>query len=369
MPGPESESVSDLLAALYAGLLEPDPWSGFLDALARATHSTHANLLLLRPESAAPTTLIISPGADPDLTRAYFSESYSEDPFVGLPEGEVVAFDDFVAKDTIPPGFAHYLDLSGGTQILGLDIHSANGAEARFRLTRNERTAPAFTALERALLQEITPHLRIALALFSRLEANRAVQGVYRVAIERVAMALFLIDADGRLLRNNDVGRALLDEKSGVTLDARQHLRLEPATAQHRLAELLREPPADGTTRRLILRGRGGKELPAIAHALGQPVFATDREPAVALFVTDPARPGTITPDALRDLFQLTAQEAILAATLAEGTSLIDAAAHMGIAHNTARAHLRMIFTKTGVRRQAELVHLIQSIAGIVSTP
>ena len=51
----------------------------------------------------------------------------------------------------------------------------------------------------------------------------------------------------------------------------------------------------------------------------------------------------------------------LLAAALASGRSLVEAADTLGIAHNTARAHLRSIFAKTGARRQSQLVHLLRS--------
>ncbi|HWV61154.1 MAG TPA: LuxR C-terminal-related transcriptional regulator [Sphingopyxis sp.] len=46
---------------------------------------------------------------------------------------------------------------------------------------------------------------------------------------------------------------------------------------------------------------------------------------------------------------------------LAGGGSLVEAADRLGIAHNTARSHLRSIFAKTGARRQSQLVHLLHA--------
>jgi DNA-binding CsgD family transcriptional regulator len=48
----------------------------------------------------------------------------------------------------------------------------------------------------------------------------------------------------------------------------------------------------------------------------------------------------------------------MLAIKLANGLSLEEAAEAIGIRRNTARAHLRSIFSKTGVRRQTELVRI-----------
>jgi DNA-binding CsgD family transcriptional regulator len=44
---------------------------------------------------------------------------------------------------------------------------------------------------------------------------------------------------------------------------------------------------------------------------------------------------------------------------LANGMSLLEAAETMRVRHNTARAHLRAIFEKTGLQRQSSLVRLV----------
>lgn len=49
----------------------------------------------------------------------------------------------------------------------------------------------------------------------------------------------------------------------------------------------------------------------------------------------------------------------MLAARLFEGKSLEQVAGELAITYETARTHLRRIFSKTGTSRQAELVLLI----------
>jgi DNA-binding CsgD family transcriptional regulator len=44
---------------------------------------------------------------------------------------------------------------------------------------------------------------------------------------------------------------------------------------------------------------------------------------------------------------------------LVNGLSLEEAAVELGIRHNTGRAHLRAIFSKTDVTRQTELIRLL----------
>lgn len=63
----------------------------------------------------------------------------------------------------------------------------------------------------------------------------------------------------------------------------------------------------------------------------------------------------------LKALHGLTRAEARLALALAAGAKLEDIAADFSVSRYTLRAHLRSIFTKTGVSRQAELVKLMLS--------
>src|SRR5690606_15731499 len=67
-----------------------------------------------------------------------------------------------------------------------------------------------------------------------------------------------------------------------------------------------------------------------------------------------------------QDLFTFTPAETALALELANGLSLEEAALKLGITRNTGRAHLRSIFAKTGIKRQAELVKvLLNSIVSL----
>ncbi|MNL23252.1 Bacterial regulatory protein, luxR family [compost metagenome] len=61
----------------------------------------------------------------------------------------------------------------------------------------------------------------------------------------------------------------------------------------------------------------------------------------------------------LRQLFGFTPAEAALAMQLANGFSLEEAGETLNIRYNTVKAHLRAIFSKTGVARQGELVHIL----------
>jgi DNA-binding CsgD family transcriptional regulator len=90
-----------------------------------------------------------------------------------------------------------------------------------------------------------------------------------------------------------------------------------------------------------------------------KPQGLRDRAPAAAVFVSDPDVRLESSEQHLRGLYALTVVEARLAAWLSQGKSVSEAAEAMGITVNTARAYLKRVYDKTGVRRQAELVRLL----------
>jgi DNA-binding CsgD family transcriptional regulator len=82
-------------------------------------------------------------------------------------------------------------------------------------------------------------------------------------------------------------------------------------------------------------------------------------EPVAVALITDPEKQTPVSTDVLMQAYKLTRKEAMLAAKLFEGKSLEQAAQELAITYETARTHLRRIFSKTGTSRQAELILLI----------
>ncbi|MBO0711733.1 MAG: helix-turn-helix transcriptional regulator [Acetobacteraceae bacterium] len=102
--------------------------------------------------------------------------------------------------------------------------------------------------------------------------------------------------------------------------------------------------------RAVPVSGRGPEQLP-------------NSNCQVAVFLRDPDRhEGTERAELMASL-GLTSREVSLAELLARDMSLAEAADALGITRESARTHLKHIFSKAGVRRQAELVNLIQRLS------
>lgn len=365
MPAPPTHSdypdLPGVLVTLFSSLLDAEPWAAFLDHLRHAAQATYATLIL-GPRTGSRPGLILTPGADPGIDAEYARNLFASDPFIGLPEGEVAHFRDFVSEEALrrAPEFRAFMS---SLEVLGVDLHIAGRIELRLRLTRAADQHP-FERDDADRLQKLVPHVRIALALFDRLATVETDQLIYAGAVAQMAIGVVTLDQDGRALRVNPRAAAILAERDGIALrhnavtlddsDLAHQLHVRLTTAAPGDALTLRVPRPSGAGDLLMVVGRA----PAADPALGGP--------AAVLFLTDPTHSPRITAAAVRERLGLTRGEAAVTAELAEGLATVEIAARLGISLNTVRAHLRSIFSKTGVRRQSQLVQLVHhSLPGL----
>lgn len=358
MPYRRLEDFSDLLCSLYGGILDAQPWESFLKALGIALEASYATLILTAPGLTEPGAFV-TPGADPKTNEDYLTTHFANDPFQGLPESQVTSFREFLGSQTSPEidDYRDFLDAAGGDQVLGVDLRFASGLEARFRVTR-DRTLPDFSNEDREQFQILVPHLRNATLLFEKLQIEGAEHGVYRGAVEQLGMGTIILDKSGRVTRTNAVAETLLKAGNGMHLVDGQ-LRFDDHIHQGEIDRRLKEA-LNTTPYRFKLKNASGADVAAVVRPITAPAIIRGGA-ALAVFLTIPGEDAQLDPAAIRDLFQLTRMESVLAASLATGRSLVEAADIVGITHNTARVHLRAIFAKTGARRQSQLVHLLRS--------
>lgn len=357
--------MPDILAALFASLLDEEPWSAFLGRLATAADATWVTLILT-PRAADHPGMILTPNADLGVGADYTSRLFADDPFTGLPEGKVAHFREFVPAATLrrKTAFREFLTQTSD-EILGLDIGEASRLELRLRLTR-AADRPPFEAADKARLERLVPHLRIALALFERLAAGETEQRIYAGAVAQMAVGVIILDRRGKVLRLNAPASTILAERDGIAL-ANGALVLADVELGRQLAGILtRNEEVSPATLRIERPSGTGDLLLVVGPAPAPDFVSAGGGPAAVLFLTDPTHGPRVSADAVREVLGLTQGEAAVAAILAQGLTPAEAASQLGISPNTVRAHLRSIFAKTGVRRQSQLVQLVHhSLPGL----
>ena len=369
MPEPFT-AVSELVRALYAGVIETPPWESFLQAIRHET-SSMSTMIMLSPPGSAAINLISIVGGRSEVTSAYRGQLFALDPFVNLPEGRVITLHEFVGERDLEHN-DYYNDFMRGTwgvgYVLGFDVRTTAGYTAGLRLCRAVATSN-FDAAAHRLVEALVPHLRQAILIFDRVHHLQVEEMELSDALDRLGVDGFLLDALGRVTQPNRTASRLLACKEGIAV-RNGRLVLGSADAQRRLGEILArarnaaDRPDEDHARLpeviTIPRGPGSPSLAIAARILRSPAnLRSDHAPAVAVYVSRPEHGGAVPAAVVRELLGLTPAEAKLAARLGQGATVDQAASGLGITRATARTQLYSIFRKTGLHRQSELVSLI----------
>jgi DNA-binding CsgD family transcriptional regulator len=183
-------------------------------------------------------------------------------------------------------------------------------------------------------------------------------------ALNRIAVGVFLIDSERKVLSRNQRAEELLSEADGITLSREGLLRGEKPQQTQALRDIIDvaiERVASGDRRSseavALARSSGRRSLFAVACPLGRGP-ARPGEPAVGLFVTDPEWRPSDTAQAVAQLYGLTPAETRLALALVRGLRLDEIADEFGLSRNTVNYTLKNLFRKTETDRQADLISL-----------
>jgi DNA-binding CsgD family transcriptional regulator len=358
---------SDLVKSVYAGPLEDPPWSSFLDAICTRLCGLAVTLILEPPASEGPGYILNAAGRVHSGWRSYRDRFYASDPFVNLPEGKPVTLSEFLPQDEFLASEFNQLFLkpTGVRYILGADVRAESDIRARFRVSRGDN-ASDFGAEERAICAQLLPHLRQSVEIYAQMSRSASEKTLYAGTLNQMAVGTIIVDDHGRILDRDPVAEALIKKADGVA-SVNGMLSLSDRAASGRFHEALRkiaesERKGDRSLVEAIRAERpsGKRDFGLIAKPAPQPRYLDAQHiPAIVVFISDPDRHTAMAPVALAKLFGLTPAEAGFAVLLGDGLTLDEAATDLSIARNTARAHLRSIFAKTGVSRQTQLVRLI----------
>lgn len=247
----------------------------------------------------------------------------------------------------------------------------AKGYVVPFTIYRRGGAGP-FTEVERRFLDRLLPHLGRCLQVQLRLETAAVEAAGLAATLDRLPLAVLLLDGDGGVVRVNAAAESLLRARDGLWVrDGRVVAASRRET--ERLRRLIAAATATGDGRGAdpggtlaLSRPAHGAPLSALVSPLPAGAMRDHGLAAAAvLLVREPGCVAAPSAAHLRELYGLTATEARVAAALLEATSAREAAVRLGLGVATLRTHLHRIFAKTGTTGQAELVRLLTTCASL----
>jgi len=255
------------------------------------------------------------------------------------------------------PAYRDLLYPRGMGWAAGLAIVLPTGDDMAIALERSYDQGPVPPAVIETL-NAVHPHLARASFVAARMQMERA-----RAASQALALlgipALVFAD-NGKVLGANQLIEALTDF---VLWRANDRIMLKDPHANVLLHDAIETVDLDYTpnVRSFPVRHSG---VAMVAHVV--PIRGSARDIlfrcAGMLMLTPVTRPAAPPLELIRSLFDLTPAEASVARGLANGQTVKDIALEGGTSENTVRTHVKVVLTKVGYSRQADVVALLNGL-------
>jgi DNA-binding NarL/FixJ family response regulator len=173
--------------------------------------------------------------------------------------------------------------------------------------------------------------------------------------LDLLSTAIILIDGARQVAFFNKAARVFADDCPDfrLALDQLEHGPRHRTGFSAWLDEMLAGLEEGSVSSFAFPRGEEGSDLMMVGCKL------KPHDEVLALFMTGPSGASDLSPNVLTSLFGFTPTESLIAAALARGDRPADISTGLGIAQTTVAFHIRNIFQKTGVSRQASLVALL----------
>lgn len=254
---------------------------------------------------------------------------------------------------------------------LGVKVAHERGRVASFCIHYDGRSHEQIHEVMAPVMQALAPRMRRAL------DCNRAVlRGQYSIPSDGLMQNLldpaFIVNSDCKLLAANSAADSLIGSGMLINVRARDIVsfglpEIDAKFTKSVQATCARYPGGAGGHAEFPVEMAGirlsvsvlplAPNLHSLAWRGPLPYFS----PAVMALVILRVLPPDRTDVALRfrARYRLTEQEARITSALRLGGSLVDISKELGVTYETARAHLKNAFSKTGTHNQRELLALL----------
>jgi len=359
------ERFSHLLGVIYDAALDQANWSHCLEEIRREFSGNFVSLIV-RQGTIHDVGFIVSAAGERRVFEVTSGHLIAMSPFSGLRPGKVVTNSDIISPDDWRASqyYRDWCKPHNVYHVMAVNIEVQDGGVYGFRVTRTEAD-PAFSSADLGLCEQLLPHLKRALNLHASINKNQQVQSLYRNAMGQLMVGVILLDENGMVLEANAMANTIVKLGDGITISANRLGAVYPPD-NRKLQQLIQKALSQKGSSQVSLvdamsinRTSGRAAWGVVMQSISPDQWTEGKHrPCVAVFLRDPEIKSEPPMRLAQQLFQLTPAETSLAIQLANGLSLDEASEVLNIRRNTARAHLRSIFSKTGVRRQTELVRI-----------
>lgn len=369
------ERLSDVIGSIYEAAYNLTTWDAAVTNLQTLFHGSKACLGKFGPD--LQENDVVAPNVDPVFQRRYIEEHASNvlgDAMSDAPLGIVFHDHALVGGERLRRSqfWIEWMapqDMYAG---IGCKVLESGPSFWCFDVQRGHRQ-PGFESSDVELLQTLVPHLGRAVEIKRQFQFTQLLASTFA----HLPFGVVVVDGSLRIASLNAAAEAIMSRADSALVSKSGHLvATDPAGMaglQRRVAQVcrMRDNGVGGGGGDLSLRRKRSDRSVDLALSIGPLLKPLDAIPFVgrhaAIFIRELSLdlPAGFA-DHVRALFALAPKEASLAASLASGRTLKEAADDNRIQLSTARSYLEAIFRKTGARQQSQLVALLKSVQPLV---
>lgn len=378
----EQVELARIVQALSEAMLDDALWLGASAHIDRACGAWGGFLSIAEDLTEDRVELYFARGFSRGVDRAdwmqeYFRNYYAEDEYLPrmrrLPDSRIVPIRQLYTEQERTTSRAY-------NEAMGR-FHMQDGLMVRLDGPRGARIAwgignpvdrGGWSSSRLDMIARILPHLRQYVRVHCTLADAGALGATAIELLDNTRTGVVQLDRRGRIVAANDCARALLLRDDGID-DPGGFLHAKDPEDDARLQNLLAralprfgEQPESGSTwvRRISI---GANFTLHVTPVINRELAVRPRHVAALVLIVDPAAGVRTAPGLLSAALGLTPAESDVARLLADGMSAHQIAAATDRHYSTVRTHLKRIFTKLGVSRQAEVVRIVLSISRLQS--
>ena len=310
-----------------------------------------------------------------ELEREYFRTYYPVDDHLPglrrLPDGQIAHVPDTFRGVDLAKSVMYHEAMPRYGFRNGLNVRMDGPFASRIVFGVADPTdASDWSSWQLDFVKRLLPHIRQFVRVRLALIESGALTTTFGQLLENTRTGVIHLDRRGRIVAANDCAQARLRRHHGLS-DREGTLQAVTAEDDSRLQDLLAK-----ALPRFGARGEGGSMMlggsplrsrtvlhvmPAARH---EGDFGSPGVGAVVLIVEPAAYRSGIDAERVGVLLGLTPAESAVAVALARGKTIRDIMAATGRSESTIRWHIKHIYAKHGLSRQAELVQLVMLVAG-----
>jgi DNA-binding CsgD family transcriptional regulator len=360
-----TETITTLIGDIYEAALDPSAWP---NALRKVNEFVGAQASGIYSRDAVSKTGITHHyfGADPFYIQLYAESHARYDPLAIFPSrGRVTAIPDLVSYEEYRRGpfYREWLRPQGFAEAVNV-VLANRGLTRATLLTVLPGKSQMVDCEMRHRVELIVPHLQRAILIHSRLDEKQDESATLSETLDGLETAIFLVNAEGRVVHVNDAGKSMLRSAPIFRLNGGR-LTGSDAAAERTLRDLLATDVEGCEARATVLANRGGGEHHYVIQRLKLGRYPARASKAVAAVLV---RKTEVDLGSAAELiamaFGLTPMELRVFLAIVDLGGIAEAAAVLDVAETTVKTHLHRIFTKTGTNRQ---IHLAKLAAGFLT--